>query len=137
MIKFNTYEEYETYIKEFITDTMLKKVIYRFWNKEEKEIFHIIFNSYIRNELSKNMRNWLFRKFINSDISYMSNLDYCIDAKDEIELLRDLEEDNLIFVREEKRLTIIYHYRRDEINSLKDMANKKALASYKKAKATT
>ena len=136
-MQFKTYEEYEKFIKEFVTDTMLNKLIYGFAEEDERDNFKEIFKSYVGKELPKKMLLWLSKKFCKNNICFISNLAYCITRKENDKRIKDLERDDFVLKMNENTLTVIYSYKIDEINQIKNSVIKKALANQQLAKATT
>ena len=134
-MQFKTYEEYEKFIKEFVTDTMLNKLIYEFLEKDELDILIEIFASYLGKELPKKMLSWLSKKFYKNNITFISNLSYCIDKKESDQDIKYLDRDRFGMKRNKDTLKVIYDYKIDEINKVNSYIIKKALANQQLAKA--
>ena len=135
-MEFKTYEEYEKFIKEFVTDKVLNRLVYGFEEEDERDILSEIFKSYVRKELSKKMLTWLDKKISNSNVCFISNLDYCVTRKDNNEGVKKIGINELLRKREGETLIIIYNYKIDEINQINSSIIKKALANQQLAKAT-
>lgn len=135
-MEFKTYEEYEKFIKEFVTDKVLNRLVYGFEEEDERDILREIFRSYVSNELSKKMLSWLSKKFRNTNIYFLSNLTYCMTRKDNNKDIRKLDKSEFIIKRNINTLTVIYSYKIDEINQINSSIIKKALANQQLAKAT-